>query len=51
MPTSFDGELKRKLISAEAAAARVKSGDWVEYGFGLGQPDLFDHALAQRASQ
>ena len=50
MPTSFDGELKRKLINAEAAAARVKSGDWVEYGFGLGQPDLFDSALAERPS-
>jgi len=50
MPTSFDGELKRKLISAEEAAARVKSGDWVEYGFGLGQPDLFDHALAERVA-
>ena len=50
MPTSFDGELKRKLISAEVAAARVKSGDWVEYGFGLGQPDLFDRALAERVA-
>src|SRR5580658_8186740 len=49
MATSFQGELKRKKISAEAAAARVKSGDWVEYGFGLGQPDLFDRALAERA--
>jgi len=48
MATSYEGELKRKRISAEAAAARVKSGDWVEYGFGLGQPDLFDRALAQR---
>ncbi len=49
MATSFQGELKRKKISAEDAAARVKSGDWVEYGFGLGQPDLFDRALAERA--
>ena len=50
MSTSFDGELKRKLLSADAAAGKVKSGDWVEYGFGLGQPDLFDHALAQRVA-
>jgi acyl-CoA hydrolase len=49
MATSLQGELKRKRISAEDAAARVKSGDWVEYGFGLGQPDLFDRALAPRA--
>ncbi len=48
MATSYQGELKRKKISAEEAAARVKSGDWVEYGFGLGQPDLFDRALAGR---
>ena len=48
--TSFDGELKRKIIGADAAASRVKSGDWVEYGFGLGQPDLFDRALAERVA-
>src|SRR5260370_22439838 len=48
--TSFDGELKRKIISADAAASRVKSGDWVEYGFGLGQPDWFDRALAERVA-
>ena len=48
MAISYDGELKRKKISAEEAAAKVKSGDWVEYGFGLGQPDLFDRALAER---
>src|SRR5437867_2746932 len=38
-----------KCISAEAAAALVKSGDWIDYGFGMGQPDLFDRALAARA--
>jgi len=38
-------------ISAEAAAALVRSGDWVDYGFGLGQPDLFDQALAARVSE
>ena len=37
-----------KKISAEAAAALVKSGDWVDYGFGIGQPDLFDRG-ARRA--
>jgi len=48
MATSYQRELKRKKISADEAAAQVKSGDWVEYGFGLGQPDLFDRALAGR---
>jgi acyl-CoA hydrolase len=36
-------------ISAGEAAALVKSGHWIDYGFGLSQPDLFDHALAGRA--
>ena len=38
-------------ISADAAAALVRSGDWVDYGFGMGQPDLFDRALAARAAE
>ena len=39
---------RAERISAEAAAALVKSGDWVDYGFGLGQPEAFDRALAAR---
>ncbi len=35
-------------ISADAAAALVASEAWIDYGFGLGQPDLFDRALAAR---
>src|SRR5579862_665328 len=50
MAISHEAELKRKKISADAAAGKVKSGDWVEYGFGLGQPDLFDRALAERVA-
>ncbi|MGO9449684.1 MAG: acetyl-CoA hydrolase/transferase family protein [Candidatus Binataceae bacterium] len=48
MSTSYQAELKRKTVSAEEAAAIVKPGDWVEYGFGLGQPDAFDRAFAAR---
>jgi acyl-CoA hydrolase len=48
---SFLSELKRKTVSAERAAAVVKSGDWLDYGFGLGQPDLFDQALAARINK
>lgn len=40
-----------KTITAEAAAALVKSGDWVDYGVCLGQPDLFDRALGARAPE
>jgi acyl-CoA hydrolase len=51
MTKSFASELKHKTISAEEAAAVVKSGDWLDYGFGLGQPDLFDQALAARVNE
>lgn len=37
-----------RRISAEAAAALVHSGDWLDYGAVLAQPDAFDKALAQR---
>jgi len=38
-------------VSAEEAASLVKSDDWVDYGFCLGQPDRFDRALAARRSE
>ena len=38
-------------VSAEQAAAQVKSGDWIDYGFGLSQPDKFDQALALRLAE
>jgi len=38
-------------ISAVDAAALVRSGDWVEYGGGVGQPDVFDAALAERVDE
>src|SRR4051794_41732985 len=38
-------------ISAADAATLVRSGDWVEYGTGLSQPDVFDAALAARVEQ
>jgi acyl-CoA hydrolase len=40
-----------KSVTAEQAAAHVRSGDWVDYGFGLAQPDAFDRALAARAAE
>ena len=43
--------MRTKTLSPDAAAALVKSGDWVDYGFGMGQPDRFDRALAARASE
>ena len=35
-------------LSAQEAAALVKPGMWLDYGVGLGQPDVFDQALAAR---
>src|SRR5262245_54230606 len=43
--------IESKRITPEGAAALVKSGDWVDYGFGTGQPDLFDRALAARRNE
>lgn len=41
-------EYKQKLRKPEEAVKVVKSGDWVDYGFALGQPVELDKALAQR---
>jgi acyl-CoA hydrolase len=51
MASSFESELKRKTVTVEEAAALVKSGDWIDYGFGVAQPEVFDHALAGRIAQ
>lgn len=40
-----------RTITADEAAARVKSGHWVDYGGALTYPDLFDEALARRKSE
>ncbi len=37
-----------KRVTVEDAAALVESGMWLDYGGGLGQPDVFDRALAAR---
>lgn len=40
-----------KTISAEQAAALVRSGMWLDYGVALCQPDVFDQALAARVEE
>lgn len=42
---------RARPISATEAAALVKSGDWLDYGAALGQPDAFDAALAARRDE
>ena len=42
-------EYRNKTMTAEQAVAlAVKDGDWVDYGFGGGFPELLDKALAAR---
>lgn len=41
-------EYKQKLVSAEQAAALVRSGDWIDYGWCVGTPVAIDKALAKR---
>jgi acyl-CoA hydrolase len=40
-----------KKITASAAAALVKSGDWLDYGGTLSEPDVFDRAIAARVQE
>ena len=40
-----------RAISAEQAAGMVRTGMWLDYGATLCQPDVFDAALAARASE
>lgn len=42
------GVMQAQRSSAEAAAALVHSGDWVDHGTALAQPDAFDEAVAAR---
>ena len=51
MASSNESELKQKKTSPEHAASLVKSNSWLEYGFGAGQSELFDKALASRAAE
>jgi len=42
---------RAKKITAAEAASLVKSGYWLDYGACLGQPDVFDQALAARVRE
>ena len=42
---------KAKFVTPEQAARAVQSGDWVDYGFGAGFPELMDKALAARKGE
>jgi len=40
-----------KIVTPEVAAQAVRSGDWVDYGFGGGFPELMDKAIAARKDE
>ena len=48
---NFKNEYESKLISAEKATETVKSGDWVDFGWGVGVPVDLDKALAKRITE
>ena len=41
-------DYQAKFVTPEQAVKAVQSGDWVDYGFGAGFPELMDRALAAR---
>lgn len=45
---NFRKEYEQKLITAENAVKVVKSGDWVDFGWGIGIPYDLDRELAKR---
>lgn len=45
---NYQEKYRSKLVTADQAAAVVKSGDWVDYGWCVGTPVAFDEALAKR---
>ena len=48
---AFQSQSQARKVSAAEAAALVKSGMWLDWGFGLCQPDKFDAALAARKDE
>ena len=44
-------DYRSKFVTPEKAAQAVQSGDWVDYGFGGGFPELMDKALAARKGE
>lgn len=47
----YKKEYRSKLVGAEEAVRIVKSGDWIDYGFGHSKPIALDKALAARKNE
>ena len=48
---NYEKELAQKTVSADTAVQIIKSGDWVDYGWCTGTPDILDKALARRTDE
>ena len=51
MSFNWNEEYKKKLVTADEAAKLVKSGDWIEYAFGVSGSYAFDEALSKRKNE
>lgn len=51
MKNAYTEEYQQKLVSADAAVKVVRSGDWLDYSFGLSSPNELDRALAKRKAE
>ncbi len=51
MVMDWKKEYDKKLVTADEAAKVVKSGNWIEYAFGVASSDAFDKALAKRKDE
>lgn len=51
MENTMNHTLAGKLVTPEQAVKAVQPGDWVDYGFGAGFPELLDKALAKRKGE
>lgn len=47
----FSQEYQNKLTTPDEAVKVVQSGDWVDYGWCTGTPDVLDRALARRTDE
>ena len=47
----FSEEYRQKLVSADEAVKVIKSGDWVDYGWGTNTVDALNKALAKRTDE
>ena len=48
---SYQSEYKSKLTTPEKAVSKVKSGDWIDFGWATGMPVELDKALAARSEE